>query len=988
MIPFHWLKNLGLLFLVAIQGILALLAFRQINYDQDAIEQLSNDISVRFEVLNRLETLSRQAYTLFLYDTTDVFVTPDSLLEVLGEMDALVELWKARSAGVGELENLSIIEQRQLRLHVAVDLYAKAEKDFSSDRELLGRRIHKEFSDLFRQLQRIHFSGGLPETIIPPVQLETFGELAHVAEDLFRQMDGATVHQPEVIVRMLALILVDLDRFLAQDHQTDEEALVRKPFIKSIRSDVSKLMLNLPSVYNLWRLDPNLSYLGDEVDKLSTAWDQIQVSIDFLTTHETQLFQEEKAAILQHNKIGKYQFFVVAIAGLGIALTLAYLLSRVLRTRLAALVAGLEHYGRGNYDYRLPLLSKDHLTDLAQSFNQLADNLAIKDAALNETVDHLTNSQARLQEAHALLEIRVAERTFELKAANDKLLLMGKVFNHAREGILVADYEGRIIMVNPGFLELTGYREADILGKKPIIFRMDFEGDYFGGIREKLKASGVWEGELTLTSREHHDIASLVAISRYTFEDEQIAGHIAVFRDLRKLKEQEDLIRHQAYHDSLTGLPNRRLLADRLGMAIAHARRNQQKVGILFLDLDNFKKINDSMGHSFGDDLLINVGIILEQIFREEDTISRIGGDEFVVVLSNVYDEEIIRRLAAQVVERMAAPMRIQQREVYLSVSVGISIFPDHGDSVEDLLKNADMAMYSAKDQGKNTFRHFTPALDEKTQDKLILEEALRIGLGREEFQVYYQPQVDIDEMRLVGAEGLVRWISPEHGLVSPARFIPLCEETGLILPLGRYVLRTVCQFAAEFCRQPGYEDVRFSFNVSAKQFADPQLLPSIINALDETGLSARNLEVEITESFLMHHVEYTRNLLVQLEKMGVSIAVDDFGTGYSSLAQLKNFPIHTLKIDRSFVRDLVTSESDKRIVEAVIAMARHLGIEVIAEGVETVEQKVFLQALGCDKMQGYLVSPPVEIARFEEVAESLRNPPPDPPSVLRVKAS
>ena len=977
MIPFHWLKNLGLLVLIGIQGIMVLLAFRQINYDQHSIDRLNNDISIRFEVLNRLESLSRQAYTLFLYDTTDVYVTPENEFDVLTNMDTLLASWKKKLAGAEEPQVFQSLEESLARLHVAVEMYAQAEDDFSSDRELLARRIHKEFSGLFQRMQTARFSGELPVTFVTSDQLESFEELSHIAEDLFRQMEGATVHQPEIIVRLLAQILIDLDRYLALDHQGHVDSINQQPYVKTLRADVAKLMNNLPAIYQLWRMDPNLSYLTDEIDKLTDVWDRIQVSLDFILSHEAENFRQDKQAIWERHRLGKYQFFMTAIIGMATALILAYLLSRVLRTRLDALVAGLEHFGRGNFDYRLPVRGQDHLTELAQSFNRLADNLAVKDAELNETVDHLTNSQARLQEAHSLLEIRVAERTRALKAANDKLLLMGKVFHHAREGIMVADHEGKVIMVNPGFLELTGFAEAELLGKRPPFFRMDFQSDYLVGIRERLIDYGHWEGELTLNNRDHHDIASLVAISYYSYEEEKTSGYIAVFRDLRKIKEQEELIRHQAYHDSLTGLPNRRLLADRLGVAIAHARRRGQKVGILFLDLDNFKKINDSLGHSFGDELLVEVASALQRIFREEDTISRIGGDEFVIILDNVFEEDAIRDLANLVVEEIAKPIRIQNRDVYLGGSIGIAIFPDNGDSVEELLKNADMAMYSAKDQGKNTFCLFTRELDEENQDNLELEEALRSGLAKDEFQVYYQPQLHIDDMRLVGAEGLIRWLNPERGLVPPGRFIPLCEETGLILPMGRFVLRTVCQFAAEFCRQPGYEDLRFSFNVSAKQFSDPQLLSSIVDALDETGLPARNLEVEITESFLMHHIDYSRSILSQLEKLGVSIAVDDFGTGYSSLAQLKNFPIHTLKIDRSFIRDLLSSESDKRIVEAVVAMARHLGIEVIAEGVETVEQKAFLQNLGCDKLQGYLISPPVDTETFEVVARSLKVPGP-----------
>ncbi len=803
-------------------------------------------------------------------------------------------------------------------------------------------------------------------------RLSAIYELIQVAQELFRQKVQGSVHQPEMTVKLLD----DVRQMCGQLDDLDAEELVDPAIyrtnLSTLQENIQKIRVNLPGIYQIWNVDPNLSYLQGEIEKLGGVWDSIHLTLDALMREEASQFQQKKETILLNAHYGKVTFATVALVGLLSTLLSAVLMSRALRQRLQALVVGIQHYSQGDLDYRVNSHGRDELAALATSFNRMAAHLQVSKAELDRTVDNLLRSQAGLQEAHGMLELRVAERTRELQAANDKLLLMGKVFHHAREGILVADRDGRIIMVNPEFLDMTGFSHHEVMGRRPAFLRITCEHDYLTEVREQLVAHGLWLGEVMLTHRGGQELPTDVSVSPYHHEDGSLAGHIAIFHDLRKLKKQEDLIRYQAHHDALTGLPNRLLLSDRLTMAIERAKRRQRKVGIIFMDLDNFKKINDTMGHHFGDDLLIAVARELKNLVRREDTVSRIAGDEFIIMIEDAPNDSTIHEIAQKIHQRLSGYLDVNGRRIHVSASFGLAFCPDHGETVDELIKNADLAMYSAKEQGKNAFHVFTREMDRKSRESLELEDALRVALDVGEFEVFYQPQINLADMRFVGAEALVRWMRPGHGCVAPDTFIPICEETGLILSLGRLVLNSTCRFAAGFCRQPGCESLRFSVNVSPRQFNDPRLLDMIKGALAESGLPARNLEVEITESSMMMNVERSRYVLNALEGLGVTIAIDDFGTGYSSLTHLKNFPIHTLKIDRSFVMDIPGDKNDETIIETIIAMARHLGIEGVAEGVETEAQRGFLERLGCEKMQGYLVSPPVPGAELKGVFDRL----------------
>jgi diguanylate cyclase (GGDEF)-like protein len=439
-------------------------------------------------------------------------------------------------------------------------------------------------------------------------------------------------------------------------------------------------------------------------------------------------------------------------------------------------------------------------------------------------------------------------------------------------------------------------------------------------------------------------------------------------REIEEVKRARQSLDYMAHFDALTDLPNRTLLKDRSEQAISHAQRNGGMVGILFLDLDNFKWVNDAIGHTLGDVLLKSVAHRISDCLRHGDTAARLGGDEFIVMLPDISDTQDAAKVASKILEALTPPFDIDQHKIFASVSIGISIYPNNSKNMDGLLADADGAMYHAKKLGKNNYQFFTPEMNSSAQNYMKLEKHLRRSLEQDELVLYYQPQVDIETGSIIGVEALIRWFSPELGMVAPGDFIPFAEETGLIVPIGAWVLKTACT-QARFWQQNGLP-VRVAVNLSSRQFHQVQnqqqsrhpLLDAVVNALDETGLSPDLLELEITEGILMQHLDTTLEILNTLKKKGVRLSVDDFGTGYSSLSYLKRFPIDTLKIDKSFVNDITTDPSDKAIVAAITVMAQQLKLEVVAEGVETEAQLEFLRELRCQYVQGYYFSKPLPV--------------------------
>jgi diguanylate cyclase (GGDEF)-like protein len=438
-------------------------------------------------------------------------------------------------------------------------------------------------------------------------------------------------------------------------------------------------------------------------------------------------------------------------------------------------------------------------------------------------------------------------------------------------------------------------------------------------------------------------------------------------RDIEERKQVERNIRHMAHHDSLTNLPNRALFRDRLIHAMAQADRYQQKLAVMFLDLDRFKAINDTLGHSVGDQLLRIAAERLRTCVRDCDTVARLGGDEFTVIVEDIVDTQTASVVAQKIVDTFAQPFNLHGHEVFVTTSVGITVYPDDGEQVDNLLRNADTAMYRAKGCGRNNYQFYVADMNVRARERLMLENALRRALVRDEFMLYYQPRVDIYSGRVIGAEALLRWRHPEMGLIPPSEFVPILEETGMILPVGEWALREACRQNRAW-QALDLPPIRVAVNLSARQFVQKDLAGTVEQVLADSGLSSAYLELEITEELLLEHSHANTVTLNKLRDLGVHISIDDFGTGYSSLSYLKRLPINTLKIDKSFVRDITRDSDGAAIASAIIAMACSLRLNVLAEGVETDEQLSFLRAQGCNEIQGYSFSHPLSADDFEKL--------------------
>jgi diguanylate cyclase (GGDEF)-like protein/PAS domain S-box-containing protein len=456
-------------------------------------------------------------------------------------------------------------------------------------------------------------------------------------------------------------------------------------------------------------------------------------------------------------------------------------------------------------------------------------------------------------------------------------------------------------------------------------------------------------------------------------ENGRFAGYRGVTRDITQRRQSDAHIEYLATHDSLTGLHNRSMFSQLLGIQLETARRYERSFAVMFIDLDRFKVINDSLGHEAGDQLLREVAERLKAALRASDVLARLGGDEFVVLLQQCASEDDVAAAAEKVMGTLMRPMTVCGHECRVTASIGIARFPGDGEDEQALMKHADIAMYAAKEDGKNTFRLYSSELSSAAPQKLVLETRLRHALENGELSLHYQPKIELGRDRISGVEALLRWNSEAHGAVSPAQFIPIAEETGLIVPIGKWVLRTACMQSMAWQRA-GLPPVCVAVNLSPRQFADPNLLADVARTLAESGLAPELLELEITESVVMHAPERAIQLLVNIKALGVRLAIDDFGTGYSSLAQLKRFPIDTLKVDRSFIRDLPSNAEDMAITEAIIAMARSLRLTVVAEGVETTEQKAFLGDRACDQMQGFHFSRPLPAEQFAALLGAQRS--------------
>ena len=659
----------------------------------------------------------------------------------------------------------------------------------------------------------------------------------------------------------------------------------------------------------------------------------------------------------------------------------------------------------GNISYALEPVTTSML--LGTACFVYADIMLIKGLTekISEKDREIQNFVAELKDRTESLEHEI----FERKRAEEARLILEKAIKTTRTGITIRDGEGRIIFTNQAEARMHGYDAEELIGQDVGIFVMPEMRRPLPLVQ--LKDARTWVRESFNVRRDGTIFPVKLVSDVVRNEDDEPVCVVTTCEDITETKDaQEKLVQYQnhleelvkertvrlteavgrleeeikirkrseeqikylAYYDSLTDLPNRMLFLDRLSQSLEHAKRHERLLAVLFLDLDNFKRINDTLGHSTGDKLLKEVAFRISGCLRKSDSfaylgkegfsasLSRLGGDEFVILLTEINTVQDAASVAQRIIETMSQPFELGKNEVFITASIGVTLYPYHGDEAGVLLKNADAAMYQAKEQGRNNYQFFNQSLSDSTFERLMLDNNLRLALKRDELLLHYQPQVEIAGGRIIGMEALVRWRHQERGIISPAEFIPIAEENGCIVPIGEWVLNTACAQNRLWQGLNGNGSMKMAVNLSSYQFRQAKLIETVARAIEEHGLPPHLIELELTEGIIMRNADETVATLRELKNMGVQISIDDFGTGYSSLSYLRRFPIDTLKIDSAFVRDLATDEDDASITKAIIAMAHNLGLRVIAEGVETKEQFDFLAENGCDAVQGFLFSQPL----------------------------
>ena len=581
------------------------------------------------------------------------------------------------------------------------------------------------------------------------------------------------------------------------------------------------------------------------------------------------------------------------------------------------------------------------------------------------------------------LEVRRILREQESSIKEEKVSQL--VFGSVNEGIIVTDLQGTIVSVNAILSEITGYTAQELIGNNPRMLQSGIhDKDFYSDMWKKIKRYGFWRGEIWNKRKNGEIYPEILNISAIKVGAEQkLSGYVATLSDISEQKKMESQLHQLAFYDHLTGLPNRVLFKESLKSSLLTAKRSQQIVAVLFVDLDHFKNVNDTMGHAAGDILLNEVAIRIKSSLRESDLLTRLGGDEFAIILQNIRsigDPEII---AAKIIQQLSEKIAIFDREIYVTASIGISIYPENGDTYDELLMNADNAMYRAKERGKNRYQIYDPAMSHHLTRQFELETDLRSAIKRNQLVLYYQPQLDMTSGEFVSAEILLRWQHPTHGLLVPDQFIPIAEQTGLIIPIGEWVLREACATIAHWQKEASFPIKRLAVNVSAAQFNNNDLVRQVESVLAETQCNPEFLEIEITESCLLpiktnefnfHEIDlknksqnHVYTTLNRLKAVGIRISVDDFGTGYSNLSFLKEFSLDCLKIDKSFIENVFLRKNDEAIIKTIIAMGRNLDMELVAEGVEDVQQLQFLIQNQVDFAQGYYLSRPMPKEQIEE---------------------
>lgn len=580
-------------------------------------------------------------------------------------------------------------------------------------------------------------------------------------------------------------------------------------------------------------------------------------------------------------------------------------------------------------------------------------------------IQDYTDILSHLQNHQNLQDLLQREKDAQSQTA-EQLRLATRFCQNSNEAMVITDRQGTILDVNNAFCRITGYSREEVLGKTNRILKSGRHDEtFYQEMWRAVTEAGQWQGEIWDRHKDGNIYLKWITISGILDEEGQTTHYMGISTDLTGIKQTEERLQQIVHHDALTGLANRVLLRDRLKQAIHFAHRYRQCVGVLIMDLDGFKTVNDTLGHSLGDMLLMEAARRISSCVRSSDTVARLGGDEFTVVLPEVGAAENVAVVAQKIITAIAEPFFLEGHEIYLTTSVGISTYPQEGDTCESLMKHADSAMYYAKERGKNNYQFFRKDMSGNISEKLEIGTKLRRSIVNNELFLHYQPRVDLRSGRIVGLEALIRWKHTKDGLIMPARFIPVAEETGMIVPIGEWVLREVCRQNIQWERSE-MGPLRISVNLSARQFHHHDIQGTVEGVLQETGMSPKLLELEITESILMYNVDEAIQTMRRLKQMGISLSIDDFGIGYSSLNYLKRFPIDVLKIDRSFIIDLTRNSEDEAVVNTIIALAKNLKLKVVAEGVETESQIDFLLRTSCDEIQGFFFSKPLSPDELE----------------------
>jgi len=623
-----------------------------------------------------------------------------------------------------------------------------------------------------------------------------------------------------------------------------------------------------------------------------------------------------------------------------------------------------------------PLIGVSSNTSLLQARRAILQHqirhLAVFDA--EQKLIHIIGFREIIQsiEHEFLLEMHgvLRERDEALLQSRQSLLLADKVFEATMEGIVITDGRGIIQSVNPAFSRITGYSREEAVGKTPALLKSGKQSpEFYEYLWRCLLQNGFWQGEVINRRKSGLLYTEHLSITAIRDDQGECLHYVAVFSDITQRKQAEERLHFLANHDALTGLPNRTLFIEKLQSAVEQADQFGRRFALLFIDLDRFKMVNDTLGHHAGDELLMRIAAELQRIMPNLSTVARLSGDEFTVLLENIDSVQQVASRAQSILDAISAESTVAGQVVFISASIGISMFPEDGVMADALLVNADTAMYRAKERGKNNFQFYTADMNARAIERLKMEYSLHRALAQQELEVWYQPKVRLENGHIIGAEALLRWRHPDMGLISPAQFIPIAEESSLITSIGEWVLDTSCTDIRRW-RDAGLLEGRIAVNVSGRQLKYSSFVDSVSQTLERHGLSSDTLELEITESVVMDEDSGMVEVLRRLQALGVYLSIDDFGTGYSSLSYLKRLPVRGLKIDQSFIMDLHQDRDDAAITQAIISIARSLGLELVAEGVELDEQRLFLVEQGCDCGQGYLFSRPVPAAEFERLLQ------------------